>query len=598
MAHEEGHEEELLTPTIGQGTHKPGPPPTFEEQLEGYDALLKIRGADKLIKKQPPVAEQAWNLIPETGQEAIKDTLKFTGNVIADTYQDARTIKGVEWLSPHQIGTAAVIRAGEWALPPVAGVLDIPRQYIESGLEKTLPEKYKSLAPGLSVATEVAIPYGLIFRKAKMLNRVFDARVTNPFQLPGLYGGVGQGFEVSRSIFKKDKYLGPRQINWENFGYKYKQLPTIVRRAANMEEFDTVSSSLNDFYSLVDRFASSKLGVANIRDIKNRIPQAVARQLKNFDIYFENPLDGTPYRVGVKNGRYTLISARSNLERAALAKRYSSITEANAQLASVKKITEGNKTLKKQFLDKKAELIQKQKEIIEDVRVKQAPFIPGKPGSTKGAISSSIQAWGSNQIQSIGRQITELLQGAFYGEHGYNLQNKKMQALIKGNGWEDIFQLGDGQNFHIVQEVMNPKDASKNFQLVKNAFEEVINSTDAFGRDLYPEIVVGYNPKWDGVDFKIRFERTRTIKKRSMLIDGIETDVIVGAAFKVFNYASDALTGVDKNSLRAAARSWLIRNSITPAKLPKLTPLTKTPSKGKVNLNPVKTIVNEILNRD
>lgn len=42
-----------------------------------------------------------------------------------------------------------------------------------------------------------------------------------------------------------------------------------------------------------------------------------------------------------------------------------------------------------------------------------------------------------------------------------------MQALIKGNGWEDIFQLGDGQNFHIVQEVMNPKDASKNFQLVK-----------------------------------------------------------------------------------------------------------------------------------
>ena len=146
-------------------------------------------------------------------------------------------------------------------------------------------------------------------------------------------------------------------------------------------------------------------------------------------------------------------------------------TQANAQKAAVEKITEGNKVLKKEFLERKSALIQEQQELIEQTRQRIGPFLPGKTGSTKGGISASIQASIYPKIKEIGNKISNLLQGAFYGEHGYNVKNKKMQNLISAMGWEKDFQLGDAKNFHLVQEILNPVDDSKSFQKVKNALE-------------------------------------------------------------------------------------------------------------------------------
>jgi hypothetical protein len=357
-------------------------------------------------------------------------------------------------------------------------------------------------------------------------------------------------------------------LRWENFGYRRGKKPTVVNRLKDDPTLQkVVDDSLYDFFERADRYTSS------------------GKQLGNYPMYWENPATGDVYKAALKYDifgkpqRYTLKSMNRYLREVQTS---SIIEKSNLKYLKKTQITDANKKFRAEYNAKKTELINELNNLDLDLEhLTRRLGGGGKDGSWRNAtIESAI-----SQRRRIAAQLENLLDGRYYGEHGYNLANERVQDIVKTN--PTAFQLGDAANFHPVFEATNLPD-SKSFKVVKDLFEQVINKK-VNGQFEFPDLVVNYNPKLEkqGANFIIRLEN-----KDSIRVGRHYKGILSGTAEFKFNYSNlgDTIKSTDD------VRNWLRQEGvikIDPNPPLKESPATKfTPG----STEPVET-VEETMNR-
>ena len=278
------------------------------------------------------------------------------------------------------------------------------------------------------------------------------------------------------------------RLDWTKFGYQKpaRTLPTQVRKVLGTDLEDEVANSLWNQYNRANEFLK-----------KNGT-------LRGFGEKFVNPANNKLYyiqRTRGKNPRLTLLNQETKL-RTARVRREKDIQSTPLQ------------TILRRYKTKDIEALNK----VEAAKFKEAtdPIIRRIQINGKTIhrynqypdIQESIAA----QIAEDGLALDKITEGYHYGEHGHALRSKVWNYVKRVKRFANqnlLFRPGDAKNYHLVFE---PNKRNQQFKILKDDFENIIESTIGKNQARYPDVMVNYNPVLSGPGKKIRFERLSTLK--------------------------------------------------------------------------------------
>ena len=278
------------------------------------------------------------------------------------------------------------------------------------------------------------------------------------------------------------------RLDWTKFGYQKpaRTLPTQVRKVLGTDLEDEVANSLWNQYNRANEFLK-----------KNGT-------LRGFGEKFVNPANNKLYyiqRTRGKNPRLTLLNQETKL-RTARVRRERDIQSTPLQ------------TILRRYKTKDIEALNK----VEAAKFKEAtdPIIRRIQINGKTIhrynqypdIQESIAA----QIAEDGLALDKITEGYHYGEHGHALRSKVWNYVKRVKRFANqnlLFRPGDAKNYHLVFE---PNKRNQQFKILKDDFENIIESTIGKNQARYPDVMVNYNPVLSGPGKKIRFERLSTLK--------------------------------------------------------------------------------------
>ena len=278
------------------------------------------------------------------------------------------------------------------------------------------------------------------------------------------------------------------RLDWTKFGYQKpaRTLPTQVRKVLGTDLEDEVANSLWNQYNRANEFLK-----------KNGT-------LRGFGEKFVNPANNKLYyiqRTRGKNPRLTLLNQETKL-RTARVRREKDIQSTPLQ------------TILRRYKTKDIEALNQ----VEAAKFKEAtdPIIRRIQINGKTIhrynqypdIQESIAA----QIAEDGLALDKITEGYHYGEHGHALRSKVWNYVKRVKRFANqnlLFRPGDAKNYHLVFE---PNKRNQQFKILKDDFENIIESTIGKNQARYPDVMVNYNPVLSGPGKKIRFERLSTLK--------------------------------------------------------------------------------------
>ena len=278
------------------------------------------------------------------------------------------------------------------------------------------------------------------------------------------------------------------RLDWTKFGYQKpaRTLPTQVRKVLGTDLEDEVANSLWNQYNRANEFLK-----------KNGT-------LRGFGEKFVNPANNKLYyiqRTRGKNPRLTLLNQETKL-RTARVRRERDIQSTPLQ------------TILRRYKTKDIEALNQ----VEAAKFKEAtdPIIRRIQINGKTIhrynqypdIQESIAA----QIAEDGLALDKITEGYHYGEHGHALRSKVWNYVKRVKRFANqnlLFRPGDAKNYHLVFE---PNKRNQQFKILKDDFENIIESTIGKNQARYPDVMVNYNPVLSGPGKKIRFERLSTLK--------------------------------------------------------------------------------------
>ena len=511
-------EEDLLTPTIGQGDVKQAEKDrTFKGRLDAFNKqtkALKILGSKDRWDNDwnRKLQTNIFNRGPLSPHSPLLDD--FSNTMETATGFDPTDIKQ---MSAEMVGYYQDTKA----------LKSLPLAVTKRAAARVKPEVYESIID-------------MALSPLKKVNQTWDDF------LYMIGGGVGTGTGVGTTAYTVKR--------WEKFGYGLDRVEpkqvTNPRFTANQKL--NVANSLEEFYNKVRRFEAS------------------GKPANKYFLYWINPETNDIYkvtrkRIGLNRTRLHLESKnryfRENLQSSPIQKQNISLEKSN--------IAKKNKILEEDFLTLrdfyKAELDKL------DLMIESRGG-GGKPGSARGL---ELESWRTARTE-LANQLDDLLEGKaeFYGEHGYNLANERVQNIVRGL---PKFSLGDRKNFF-------PTLNKGGFKTFKDNLESVINSTNRqTGEYNYPQIVVNYNPNLHNkVEYIIRLENKSTIRLGGP--KGVYPNQVYGDLIQDLPNGIDFFNDIPESVRRAgsreggtrAIREWLESIGITPTPDPsQVEPLRK-----------------------
>ena len=360
---------------------------------------------------------------------------------------------------------------------------------IDEGRLPTKEELALGLGIGAAFGGAISTPQG-IKAIGELRNKVGDASYD-------LVGALTRAGISSDSLIKQGGSpaipppktpLTSIRLDWTKFGYQKpaRTLPTQVRKVLGTDLEDEVANSLWNQYNRANEFLK-----------KNGT-------LRGFGEKFVNPANNKLYyiqRTRGKNPRLTLLNQETKL-RTARVRREKDIQSTPLQTIlrryktkNIAKLNEVEEAKFKEATDPIIRRIQINGKTIH--RYNQYPDI-----------QESIAA----QIAEDGLALDKITEGYHYGEHGHALRSKVWNYVKRVKRFANqnlLFRPGDAKNYHLVFE---PNKRNQQFKILKDDFENIIESTIGKNQARYPDVMVNYNPVLSGPGKKIRFERLSTLK--------------------------------------------------------------------------------------
>ena len=336
--------------------------------------------------------------------------------------------------------------------------------------------------------------------------------------------------------------------DWTVFGYQKpaRTLPTQLRKVLGTKDQNAVADSLWNFYDRANTY-HKKHG-----------------SFKGFGEKFVNA-DGKVYYViqtRAKNPRLSLLNVETK-KKATRARAIEDVPSSDLQ-----------RELRKLTAAQKKALNQSEKLRVEAEKQTLIQLISEK-GKDMHRYNDypEIQKGIAEEIAELGRQLDLVTEGYYYGEHGYAISSKVwdyVKKIKRFAGQKLEFKAGDGRNYHLTYE---PNKTNKQFEKTKNAFETIIDGTRKNIKEIYPDIIVNYNPHLSGRGKKIRFERLSTVKLGFTSRQGIRYPEMMHADL-VAEYDFDLLGPMTPTQVR----KWLEKH--LPGEKRLVRPLNLTIPKG------------------
>ena len=275
--------------------------------------------------------------------------------------------------------------------------------------------------------------------------------------------------------------------DWTVFGYQKpaRTIPSQLRKVLGTESQNEVADSLWNFYDRANTYHKKH---GTFRGFGEKFVNAEGK------VYYVK-------KTKAANPRFTLenVDSRRGATRArALEDVQSSELQKILRKLTVKQKKALNDLEKLKYEAEKNELIRLISEKGKDMH-----RYNGHP---------EIQQGIAEEVAELGRQLDILTEGWYYGEHGYAISSKVWDYVkkIKRFAGQDLqFRAGDSKNYHLVFE---PNKLNRQFEKTKDAFETVIDGTRKNIKEIYPDLIVGFNPVLSGRGKKIRIERLSTVK--------------------------------------------------------------------------------------